>query len=111
MSALTERLLDFADDYPVTCELDRQAVTLLREAATALQSHPDALAGASGEVVAWQVKAAEWLEARAKQQEANNAKWPEHAAAYEGWQKRPTEIRQLAASLLSESAALTEPSP
>jgi len=46
MTALHERLQDFADDYPVTCDLDRKAVALLREAATALQS-------SGGEVVGW----------------------------------------------------------
>lgn len=38
MTTLPERLQDFADDYPVTCDLDRKAVALLLEAATALQS-------------------------------------------------------------------------
>lgn len=47
MTTLPERLQDFADDYPVTCDLDRKAVALLREAATALQS--------GGEVVAYWV--------------------------------------------------------
>lgn len=45
MTTLPERLQDFADDYPVTCDLDRKAVALLLEAATALQS-------SGGEVVA-----------------------------------------------------------
>jgi len=37
MTTLPERLQDFADFFPVTCGLDREAVALLREAATALQ--------------------------------------------------------------------------
>ena len=38
MTTLHERLQDFADDYPVTCDIDRKAVALLREAAAALRS-------------------------------------------------------------------------
>ncbi len=38
MTTLHERLQDFADDYPVTCDIDRKAVALLREAAAALRT-------------------------------------------------------------------------
>ena len=49
----------------------------------------------------WRKKAAEWLEAKAVEQEAANQKWPEHAAAYKTWRDRPGVLRQLATEVLN----------
>ena len=57
--------------------------------------------GGGGEAVAWQAKAAEWLESKAKEQEANNLRWPDHAAAYQSWRDRPSMLRMLAIELAS----------
>ncbi|HEY4529362.1 MAG TPA: hypothetical protein VIG97_03385 [Luteimonas sp.] len=50
---------------------------------------------------AWRQKAAEWLVAKAALQEANNQRWPEHAATYNAWRERPGVLRQLASEVLA----------
>ena len=50
---------------------------------------------------AWRQKAAAWLEAKAVEQEANNQRWPDHAAAYKEWRDRPGVLRYLAAQVLA----------
>ncbi len=50
---------------------------------------------------AWRQKAAEWLEAKAVEQEANNQRWSDHAAAYKEWRDRPSLLRMLAAQVLA----------
>ncbi|TAA45680.1 hypothetical protein [Pseudoxanthomonas winnipegensis] len=47
----------------------------------------------------WRIKAAEWIEQKAVEQEQNNIQWPDHAAAYEAWRRRPDEYRNLAAAI------------
>ncbi|GEM_PF-1085306 len=50
---------------------------------------------------AWRQKAADWLESKAAEQEANNEKWPDHAAAYKEWRDRPGILRSLAIQVLA----------
>lgn len=54
----------------------------------------------------WRTKAADWLETKAAEQEANNLRWPDHAAAYLLWRERPAIFKSLARELL---AAAPEP--
>lgn len=49
----------------------------------------------------WRKKAAEWLEAKAVEQEAANQKWPSHAACYKEWRDRPGILRHLAIQVLA----------
>lgn len=49
----------------------------------------------------WKAQAAAWLEGKAQEQEANNARWPQHAAAYDLWRHRVGLYRDLASQLLS----------
>ncbi len=52
----------------------------------------------------WQAKAAAWLEGKAVEQEANNMRWPEHAAAYKEWRDRPMVLRMLAQDIATPAA-------
>lgn len=49
----------------------------------------------------WRKKAAEWLEAKAVEQEAANQRWPKHAACYKEWRDRPGTLRHLAFQVLA----------
>ena len=49
----------------------------------------------------WRKKAAEWLEAKAVEQEAANQRWPKHAACYKEWRDRPGILRHLAFQVLA----------
>ena len=49
----------------------------------------------------WRKKAAEWLGAKAVEQEAANQMWPSHAARYKEWRDRPGILRHLAIQVLA----------
>ncbi len=55
----------------------------------------------------WQKLAANWLERRAVEQEATNAKYPRHAAAYKEWRDRPAILRMLAQQVVSADDPVT----
>ncbi len=55
----------------------------------------------------WQAKAAAWLEEKAVEQEENNKRWPEHAAAYKEWRDRPMMLRMLAQDVATPGEPLT----
>lgn len=61
----------------------------------ALAQQPEAVGGD------WRKKAAEWLEAKAVEQEAANQRWPKHAACYKEWRDRPGTLRHLAFQVLA----------
>ena len=79
-----------------SAHVDPHAIRAIVAALTAKRE-----ADAPAVVGGWRAKAAEWLEAQAGEQEANNARWPEHAAAYKSWRDRPAELRILASKLLA----------
>src|SRR5690606_21722705 len=58
---------------------------------------------------AWRQRAAEWLEAKAAEQEANNQRWPDHAAAYGSWRDRPGVLRLLAMEVRAALATGEQP--
>ena len=62
---------------------------------------------AGGVPEGWQVKAAAWLEGKAVEQEENNKRWPEHAAAYKEWRDRPLVLRMLAQDIATPDEPLT----
>lgn len=106
------RMADELDQLAASCEVysPDQCATLidgigwvamrhkLRQAAEMLRTIAQPV---SEGAVNWRNKAAEWLESKAAEQEANNLRWPDHAAVYPSWREKPAILQTLARELLA----------